>query len=138
VKEEVQAPGERTWNEFANEIAASRDFIGLQIAENSPQSWYKKAGQITRSFFVGSLREPGTKTLAGQSTSQTFASKIRVAFEPYNLTPRKVPSVFVRRSVVPEFRVGRYDCRTSIVRLTANPITVMAKVARVVGHRDDQ
>ena len=28
--------GERTPNEFANEIAASRDLIGLQTAENSP------------------------------------------------------------------------------------------------------
>jgi putative transposase len=30
-----RALGERTPNEFANEIAASRDFIGLQTAENS-------------------------------------------------------------------------------------------------------
>jgi putative transposase len=31
-----RALGEETPNEFANEIAASRDFIGLQTAENSP------------------------------------------------------------------------------------------------------
>jgi putative transposase len=31
-----RAPGERTPNEFANEVAASRDFIGMQKAENSP------------------------------------------------------------------------------------------------------
>jgi len=31
-----RAPGERTPNEFANEIAASRDLIGPQTAENSP------------------------------------------------------------------------------------------------------
>ena len=31
-----RALGERTPNEFANEIAASRDFIGIQAAENSP------------------------------------------------------------------------------------------------------
>ncbi len=31
-----RALGERTPNEFANEIAATRDFIGLQVAENSP------------------------------------------------------------------------------------------------------
>jgi len=31
-----RALGERTPNEFANEIAASRDFIGMQAAENSP------------------------------------------------------------------------------------------------------
>jgi putative transposase len=31
-----RALGERTPNEFANEVAASRDFIGLQNAENSP------------------------------------------------------------------------------------------------------
>ncbi len=31
-----RALGERTPNEFANETAASRDLIGLQIAENSP------------------------------------------------------------------------------------------------------
>ena len=30
------AVGERIPNEFANEIAASRDFIGIQTAENSP------------------------------------------------------------------------------------------------------
>ena len=31
-----RALGERTPNEFANEVAASRDFIGMQTAENSP------------------------------------------------------------------------------------------------------
>ena len=31
-----RALGERTPNEFANEIAASRDLIGVQTAENSP------------------------------------------------------------------------------------------------------
>ena len=31
-----RALGEKTPNEFANEIAASRDFIALQTAENSP------------------------------------------------------------------------------------------------------
>jgi putative transposase len=31
-----RALGERTPNEFANEVAASRSFIGLQAAENSP------------------------------------------------------------------------------------------------------
>jgi len=31
-----RALGERTPNEFANEVAASRDFIGSQTAENSP------------------------------------------------------------------------------------------------------
>jgi putative transposase len=31
-----RALGERTPNEFANEIAASRDLIGFQTAENSP------------------------------------------------------------------------------------------------------
>ena len=52
-----------TPNEFANEIAASRDFIGFQTAENSPQSWYKKAGPIRR---VTSLIRGGIKTQAGQ------------------------------------------------------------------------
>jgi putative transposase len=41
-----RALGERTPNEFANEIAASRDFIEVQAAENSPQVWYKKTGPI--------------------------------------------------------------------------------------------
>ena len=31
-----RALGERTPNEFANEVAGTRDFIGLQAAENSP------------------------------------------------------------------------------------------------------
>jgi putative transposase len=31
-----RALGERTPDEFANEVAASRDFIGMQRAENSP------------------------------------------------------------------------------------------------------
>jgi putative transposase len=31
-----RALGERTPNEFANEVAAGRDFIGMQTAENSP------------------------------------------------------------------------------------------------------
>jgi transposase InsO family protein len=31
-----RALGEKTPNEFANEITASRDLIGLQTAENSP------------------------------------------------------------------------------------------------------
>ncbi|PYU35991.1 MAG: IS3 family transposase, partial [Acidobacteria bacterium] len=31
-----RALGERTPNEFANEVAASRNLIGLQAAENSP------------------------------------------------------------------------------------------------------
>lgn len=31
-----RALGERTPNEFAKEITASRDFLGLQTAENSP------------------------------------------------------------------------------------------------------
>jgi putative transposase len=31
-----RALGERTPNEFANELAASRDFIAMQTAENSP------------------------------------------------------------------------------------------------------
>ena len=31
-----RALGEKTPNEFANEIVASRDFIGLQTAANSP------------------------------------------------------------------------------------------------------
>ena len=31
-----RALGERTPNEFANEVAASRDFIGQQSAENLP------------------------------------------------------------------------------------------------------
>jgi hypothetical protein len=30
------ALGEKTPNEFVNEIAASRDFLGQQTAENSP------------------------------------------------------------------------------------------------------
>jgi hypothetical protein len=37
-----RALGERTPNEFANEIAASRDFIGMQTAENSPRVGTKK------------------------------------------------------------------------------------------------
>jgi len=31
-----RAPREKTPHEFANEIAAGRDFIGMQTAENSP------------------------------------------------------------------------------------------------------
>ncbi|MGB9450599.1 MAG: integrase core domain-containing protein, partial [Candidatus Acidiferrum sp.] len=31
-----RALGEKTPHEFAKEIAASRDFIGMQTAENSP------------------------------------------------------------------------------------------------------
>ena len=38
-----RALGERAPHELANEIAASRDFIGLQSAENSPEAWSKKA-----------------------------------------------------------------------------------------------
>jgi hypothetical protein len=44
-----------TPNEFANEVAASRDFIGQQTAENSPWGWYKKAGSITSEFSLISL-----------------------------------------------------------------------------------
>ena len=42
-----RALGERTPMEFANEVAASRDFIELQTAENSPWTWSKKHGPIT-------------------------------------------------------------------------------------------
>jgi integrase-like protein len=58
-----RALGEKTPHEFANEIAASRDFIGMQAAENSPSGWYKKAGPISD---VNSLTRRGTKTRAGQ------------------------------------------------------------------------
>ena len=62
-----RALGERTPNEFANEVAASRNLIGLQTAENSPQFWYKKTGPLRVKF---SLTSPGTKI-----TSQlTFVS----------------------------------------------------------------
>ena len=39
-----RALGERTPNEFAKEVAASRDFLKLQTAENSPETWSKKPG----------------------------------------------------------------------------------------------
>src|SRR5438309_10740331 len=59
-----RALGERTPNEFANEVAASRNLIGLQAAENSPYSRYQKAGPITGEF---SLTSPGTK-IPGQAS----------------------------------------------------------------------
>ena len=59
-----RALGEKTPNEFANEIAASPDLIGLQTAENSRQSWYKKAGPIRD---VDSPVRTSTKTRTGQA-----------------------------------------------------------------------
>jgi hypothetical protein len=38
-----RALGERTPNEFAQEMAARRDLLGSQTAEDSPQKWYEKA-----------------------------------------------------------------------------------------------
>jgi hypothetical protein len=67
-----------------------------------------------------------------------YLSKARTFLKLNNLTPRKVPSVFVIRSVVPESRFGRYDCRTSIVRLTANPRTVVTKAGRLILGIDDK
>jgi putative transposase len=40
-----RALGEKTPKEFANEIAASRDFIGLQTAANSPRVGTRKPGR---------------------------------------------------------------------------------------------
>jgi hypothetical protein len=38
---------EKPPNEFAEEIAASRDFLGIQSIENSPKNWCEKAGPIS-------------------------------------------------------------------------------------------
>ncbi len=43
-----RARGERTPNEFAKEIAARRDFLGSQIAENSPWKWHQIPGPINQ------------------------------------------------------------------------------------------
>jgi transposase InsO family protein len=73
-----RALGERTPKEFAHEIAASRDLMGLKTAENSPWSWYKKPGPIKEarnslwkwykkpgpSCDVNCLPSSGTKTRA--------------------------------------------------------------------------
>src|SRR5580704_14473764 len=47
----------------------------------------------------------------------------------YNAVPITVPSVFVMRSVMPESRVGRKACNTSIVRLIAAPRRIVASTA---------
>lgn len=47
----------------------------------------------------------------------------------YNAVPIAVPSVFVMRSVMPESRVGRKACNTSIVRLIAAPRRIVASTA---------
>src|SRR2546423_1157671 len=52
--------------------------------------------------------------------------------------PIKVPSVFVKRSVVPESRVGRYACRISMVRLTRLPRMTVASAARFTLRADKQ
>lgn len=38
-----RALGERTLNEFAHEIAANCDFIGMQTSVKSPEGWYSNA-----------------------------------------------------------------------------------------------
>ena len=65
-----RALGDKTPNEFANEIAGSRDLIGIQTAENSPWGWYKKPG---RSSDVDCLIRRGTKTRAGQTRQNSVA-----------------------------------------------------------------
>jgi putative transposase len=68
---------EKTPNEFAREIGASRDFPGLQTAENSLKGWSEKAGPISD---VDSLAATGTKTRAGQPKPQYCA--MLEEFEP--------------------------------------------------------
>src|SRR5271169_3637698 len=67
-----------------------------------------------------------------------LASTALAAFDEYSFTPRNVPSVLVMTSVVSEYRVGRYDCRTSIVRLTANPSATVARAACRMRRTDVQ
>src|SRR5438309_8862811 len=52
-------------------------------------------------------------------------NQLHLIVQPYRITPRAVPNVFVIRSVVPESRVGRNACKTSIVRLTKNPTAMV-------------
>jgi hypothetical protein len=70
-----RALGEKTPNEFANKIAASPDLIGLQTAENSGQSWYRKAGPIRD---VDSPVRTSTKTRAGQAVAFESVRRYKV------------------------------------------------------------
>src|SRR5215470_134905 len=69
--------------------------------------------------------------------SKRLLSATRSANRPFFKTdaqktaPNAVPKVFVRRSVMPESRVGRYDCSTSMVRLTAKPRAIVSQVERL-------
>ena len=58
----TELSGRRTPDEFPNEIAASRDLIGVQTAENSPEDWYNKAGPISdiRLYHLGCYLVPVT------------------------------------------------------------------------------
>jgi hypothetical protein len=49
------------------------------------------------------------------------ASRVRTNSRSFGRAPIPVPSVFVMMSVIPESRVGRNACNTSIVKLTNRP-----------------
>ena len=60
------------------------------------------------------------------------ANQLCLILKVHKIAPRPVPNVFVMRSVIPEFRVGRNACSISIVRLTANPSVMLRQVARLI------
>ena len=87
--------------------------------------WRPEAGALGKCCFKENAPAEGSGELA---VDHRIAAKGRLtillrrgACQRYSSTPRPVPSVFVMISVMPESRVGRYACRTSIVRLTAAP-----------------
>src|SRR5208282_3184847 len=61
-----------------------------------------------------------------------LVSQLCLRLQSYRITPRAVPNVFVIRSVVPESRVGRNACKTSIVRLTKNPTAIVTSVGFLI------
>ena len=60
------------------------------------------------------------------------------AIRAHKIAPRAVPDVFVMRSVMPESRVGRNACKTSIVRLTANPRAIVTTTACFVLRTEEK
>jgi hypothetical protein len=98
----------------------------------------KHTGLIGRNTGVDVGKQSSKGFPSADRSQYTFASRARAVFEAHNLTPRKVPNVLVIRSVVPEPRVGRYDCRISIVRLTISPTATVVKPACLIGRADDQ
>jgi hypothetical protein len=68
---------------------------------------------IFNPFYVESIEMPAR------------VNRLYLIVQPYRITPRAVPNVFVIRSVVPESRVGRNACKTSMARLTKNPTAIV-------------